>query len=226
MSNIPGDHQVTIEHNPILLEGTVTVNKLALTSITPFSKTAGGAAFTLTINGSGFVPGAIVSRNGSGRSRTFVNSEQMTAAITASDIANAGTAQVTVTNPAPGESTIYSGCKCSTSNSLTFTINPGTVNKLALTSLTPSSKTAGGAGFTLMINGSGFVPGAIVSWNGSGRYRTFVSSTQMTTAILARDIAKAGTAKVTVLNPAPGENRVHSCCKCSISNYLIFTINP
>jgi alpha-D-ribose 1-methylphosphonate 5-triphosphate synthase subunit PhnH len=229
--SIPSDHQVTIGHKPILLEGTtVTVNNpiLALTSLNPSSKTAGDAGFTLTVNGSGFVNGAIVSWNGSGRARAFVNSTTMTAAISASDIANAGTANVTVTNPAPGETTVYSGCKCTTSNYLTFTINQATpaAHNPVLTSLTPSSKTAGNAGFTLTVNGSGFVNGAIVSWNGSGRARAFVNSTTMTAAISASDIANAGTAKVTVTNPAPGETRTYPGCKCATSNYLSFTINP
>jgi len=125
--NIPSDHQVTIGHKPILLEGTtVTVNNpmVALTSLNPSSKKAGDVGFTLTVNGSGFVNGAIVSWNGSGRARAFVNSTTMTAAISASDIATAGTAKVTVTNPAPGETRVYSGCKCTTSNYLSFTINP------------------------------------------------------------------------------------------------------
>src|SRR5882724_11467212 len=228
--NIPSDHQVTIGHKPILLEGTtVTVNNpmVALTSLNPSSKKAGDVGFTLTVNGSGFVNGAIVSWNGSGRARAFVNSTTMTAAISASDIATAGTAKVTVTKPAPGETRVYSGCKCTTSNYLTLTINESTPtsNNPVLTSLTPSSKKAGDVGFTLTVNGSGFVNGAIVSWNGSGRARAFVNSTTMTAEISASDIATAGTAKVTVTNPAPGETRVYSGCKCTTSNYLTLTIN-
>ena len=122
--DIAGDHQVTIGQQPILLEGTVTVDKPVLASLTPSSTTAGGAGFTLTLMGSGFVSGAIVSWNGSGRYRTFVNSTKMTTRILASDIANAGTAKVTVLNPAPGENRVYSGCKCVLSNYLIFTINP------------------------------------------------------------------------------------------------------
>jgi len=52
--------------------------------------------------------------NGAARSTTFVNSGKVTAKILASDIATAGTATVTVKNPAPGGGT---------SNALTFTIN-------------------------------------------------------------------------------------------------------
>ena len=124
--SIPSTQQLTIGHEPILLQGSAAVNNsvLTLTSLAPSSTTAGGAGFTLTINGSGFISGAVVSWNGSGRYRTFVNSTQMTAAISAKDIATAGTAKITVTNPAPGEKSVYAGCKCSTSNALTFTINP------------------------------------------------------------------------------------------------------
>lgn len=67
--------------------------------------TPGGKEFTLTVNGTGFAPGAVVNWNGSARTTTFVNSSQVTAAITAADIATPKTAVITVTNPAPGGGT-------------------------------------------------------------------------------------------------------------------------
>jgi hypothetical protein len=125
-NSVPSNHEVTIGLKPILLEETVTVKpvKPVLTSLTPSSKNAGGAAFTLTINGSDFIDGAVVLWNGIGRIKTFVNSTEMKAAIRVSDIAEAGTATVNVINPAPGESSVYSGCNCKISNTLIFTINP------------------------------------------------------------------------------------------------------
>jgi hypothetical protein len=72
------------------------------------------------------------------------------------------------------------------------------------TSLNPTSATAGGAAFTLTVNGSNFINGSVVRWNGANRTTTFVSATQLTAAITAADIATAGTAQVTVFNPAPG----------------------
>ena len=60
-----------------------------------------GAAFTLTVNGTGFVSGSVVNWNGSARTTTFVNSSQLMATIPASDIATASTASVTVVNPGP-----------------------------------------------------------------------------------------------------------------------------
>jgi hypothetical protein len=68
----------------------------------------------------------------------------------------------------------------------------------------PSATVPGGSGFTLTVNGAGFVNGSVVNWNGSPRTTTFVSAGQVTAAILASDIATASTASVTVSNPAPG----------------------
>lgn len=73
-----------------------------------------------------------------------------------------------------------------------------------ISDLAPSSVTAGGSAFTLTVNGTNFVDGAFVRWNGSDRLTTFVSATQLTADILADDVSTAGTAGVTVFNPAPG----------------------
>jgi hypothetical protein len=70
--------------------------------------------------------------------------------------------------------------------------------------LVPDATAPGGAGFTLTVNGAGFVPASVVNWNGSPRATTFVSRSKLTATILASDIAKASTAAVTVVNPNPG----------------------
>ena len=70
--------------------------------------------------------------------------------------------------------------------------------------LVPGTATPGGSAFTLTLNGTGFVSGSTVYWNGSPRTTTFVSGTQLTAAINAADIAMPATASVTVVNLAPG----------------------
>src|SRR5215831_974803 len=60
--------------------------------------------------------------------------------------------------------------------------------------LVPDAAKPGGAAFTLTVNGSGFVSGTVVHWNGSPRTTTFVSHSQLKAAILAADIATARTA--------------------------------
>jgi VCBS repeat protein/centrosomal CEP192-like protein len=70
--------------------------------------------------------------------------------------------------------------------------------------LSPDAVTPGGAGFPLTVNGTGFVVGSTVKWNGSARATTFVSKSQLTATILVSDIATPNTASVTVTNPGPG----------------------
>ncbi len=96
----------------------------------------------------------------------------------------------------------------------TITIyNPAPV----LTSLVPSSAGEGGAGFDLTVNGSGFVASSTVLWNGSPLTTTYVSSTQLTAAVPAADIASVGTASVSVTNPTLNGDG-------GTSNALTFTI--
>jgi hypothetical protein len=68
----------------------------------------------------------------------------------------------------------------------------------------PARAAPGASGFTLTVNGTGFVPGSVVNWNGSARPTGFASSTQLTATIQASDIAGAGTASVSVTSPLPG----------------------
>lgn len=70
--------------------------------------------------------------------------------------------------------------------------------------LVPTSAAPGGSGFTLTVNGTGFVQGAVVNWNGNARATTFVGGSQLTATIPASDIATAGSGWVTVVNPSPG----------------------
>ena len=186
-----GTASVTVQNTASVTSNalTFTINPsgtLSLSSLSPNSATAGGAAFSLTVNGSTFVSGATVMWNGSALSTTFVSASQLTASVVASLIASQGTASVTVQNPGAGAA----------SNALTFTIS----GPLSLTSLSPNSATAGGAVFTLTVNGSGFVSGTTVQWNGSALPTTFVSGSQLTASVVATLIGSQGTASVTVQN--------------------------
>ncbi len=179
----------------------------AISSLSPSNKAAGAAAFTLTVNGSGFINSSKVRWNGNNRTTTYVSSSQIRAAIASADIANIGTASVTVKNPSPGGGT---------SAASTFTVNP--LNPVpAITSLNPAAATAGDPAFALTVNGTGFVSNSTVRWNGSARTTTYVSATRLTAAVSAADIATAGTASVTVVNPAPGGGT---------SAASTFTVNP
>ena len=58
--------------------------------------------------------------------------------------------------------------------------------------------------FPLTVNGTGFVPGAAVNWNGSPQPTFFVDNSQLVARILYSEVAKSTTAWITVVNPGPG----------------------
>lgn len=70
--------------------------------------------------------------------------------------------------------------------------------------LLPAAVAPGGSAFTLTVNGTGFVPTSVVRWNDSDRPTQFLNQGQLIATISAPDIAKAGTASITVFSPAPG----------------------
>src|SRR5580704_1325105 len=69
--------------------------------LVPATIAPGHQAFTLTVNGTGFVPHSTVHWNGSARTTRVVSSSQLKATISASDVATKETASVTVVNPTP-----------------------------------------------------------------------------------------------------------------------------
>ena len=134
-----------------------------ITTISPTSTVAGGAGFTLTINGGNFVAGSMVNFGGSAPATTFVNSTQLTATIAAASIASTGTMAVTVTNPPPGGGT---------SNPVNFSVTSGVANVPTISILFPSCAPAGeqfvdSVNNQLTVVGENFVPSSVVRWNGT-----------------------------------------------------------
>ena len=87
--------------------GVQGVNPVPLLSqpLSPAAAAPGSAAFLLAVTGVNFVPGSAVNWNGNPRTTNYVSSSRLTATISASDIAGAGTALVTVVSPSPGGGT-------------------------------------------------------------------------------------------------------------------------
>jgi choice-of-anchor B domain-containing protein len=90
----------------------------------------------------------------------------------------------------------------------------------ALTSVSPMSAEAGGAGFTLTAQGMDFAAGAVVQVNGSNRTTTFISDTQLTAQIPASDLATGGTREVAVVNPVPGGG-VSNSSSFTVTSYTV-----
>ena len=102
----------------------------------------------------------------------------------------------------PGSSSGGSGSSGSSSGSSGGSSSGGTPSAPAISSLSPAGATAGGAAFTLTVNGSNFVSSSVADWAGAGLATTYVSATQLTAQVPAADIAAAGSASSTVVNPA------------------------
>ena len=73
-----------------------------VTNMNPAIAIVGDPTFTLTVVGSGFVFESVVRWNGEDRTTQFISANTLRATIPASDLLAAGTADVTVSTPAPG----------------------------------------------------------------------------------------------------------------------------
>ena len=158
----------------------------AIGGLSPAAAGAGAVAFTLTVGGSNFTPGAIVNWNGAPLTTGFVNPYQVTAAVPAGLVVSAGTANVTVTTAG------------GTSVAAVFTTSlhpplPAIGNLIPAVSLV-------GAGFPLTVNGANFLPGAVVRWGTTALTTSFVSAVQLIAQVPAGLAATPGNASLTVVN--------------------------
>jgi hypothetical protein len=114
-----------------------------------------------------------------------------------------------------------SGCRMGGPSGPLFGPPPPPPPAASISSLSPTSATAGGPGFTLTVNGSNFSSGADVLWTNTGNPgfaggpAKLVSATQLTLQISAANIVIPGAVQVTVLIP-----------NAANSNPATFVINP
>jgi hypothetical protein len=184
-------------------------------SMTPVSAAAGGAAFTLTLNGSGFTSSTVATWNGSPRTTTYVSPTQIAVAITAADIASVGSASVSLVGAPPGSSLF-----------LTFQITSSQNPIPYITSITPASAVLAGAGFTMTVVGGGFIPSSVVQWNGQNRTTTYISSGQLTAQIPGSDLSVTGTIPITVFDPSPGGGSSETVKFTININHAITSLSP
>lgn len=76
------------------------------------------------------------------------------------------------------------------------TNTPATLSSSSLTNVTHGTSNT-----LLTLTGANFVPGVAALWNGNYRTTTIVDTTHLTMAIPASDLATAGTATITLVNP-------------------------
>lgn len=220
------------DYNPNL--GAAPTETSFLSLLNPGSRPAGAAGdFTLTINGQGFVTGSTAVWNSGNQATLLVTSlgnisqTLLIATVPAALVAQPGTITIDVTSPPVAGTPPAQNQGNNVSNYVPFCVVPPVA---AVTSISPTSTTAGGAAFTLTVNGTGFLDksvgnnfgGSVVLWGNSARATTFVSTTQLKAQILATDIANGGTSVQVSMELDPG-----ACARpSSLSSAPTFQINP
>jgi hypothetical protein len=115
-----------------------------ITALVPAHTAAGGSAFSLTVNGAGFVPTSAVFWGGAALVTQYVNATQLTASVPASAIATAGTSSVSVQTGAPGggssgalqfelDSASSLGAGAPSFTTVTATVAPGSIASYPVT---------------------------------------------------------------------------------------------
>lgn len=175
--------------NPIAITFTPPVP--VISSVAPATVIAAQGALSLTVNGQFLTSTAAVYFNGSPRPTTLNNQGQLVARLSTLDTAVAGTASITVEDPASSNAP---------SNGVSLVIQP--LPPLVLTSLSPSKVPAGNGAFTLTVFGTGFTPSSTVALNGTLLTTTYLSATTLSAAVSATYVATIGSASITVVNPS------------------------
>ena len=106
----------------------------------------------------------------------------------------------------------------------------------SVTSISPSSTSAGGSDFVLTIDGKNFVSYSMLNFNGTPLTPSLVTSNQLVATVPAAAIAEPGTLQVLVLNPPQGTTTTpidgttttssSNTCGGNDSNAVSFTVSP
>jgi len=119
----------------------------SISSVSPALAVAGSAAFPLTVNGSNFTSKSTVMWGSTALATTYASATQLTAQVTAAEIASAGVLTVTVQTPAPGGGT---------SNAYSFEIDPSGATPPSFTTatVTVTAGTASSANYPVTLASS------------------------------------------------------------------------
>ncbi|HMC61828.1 MAG TPA: IPT/TIG domain-containing protein, partial [Candidatus Solibacter sp.] len=167
---------------------------LSIASATPNTLDAGGPAFVMTVNGTGFVSGLSVTWAGQPIGTTFVSPTQLQAAITQQTRSLSGTFNLRVANP-PGVP----------SNEYPVTVSP------VLFGISPAAAAAGGSAVAITATGAGFTRNSSLLLVGAGQQTalatTYVNVTTLTAVVPASALRFAGAATVQVVDSTgPGHS--------------------
>ncbi len=193
----------TTFNNPSTWATTALGVQPTITALDPVTATVASSAFTMTVTGSSFISGTVVLWDGTALPTTVVDGEHLVANVGTAQVSSAGAKAVTARTP-----------DSFGSNALSFEVEaPAPV----VTTLSPSSLTAGRGATTLTVNGSNFTADAQVLWNGAPLTTQFVNANQVKVQLPANLVDQGQTVGVAVRNQSPTE---------AISNAAVFEVLP
>ena len=173
-----------------------------IVSASPNEVSAGGASFTVTVSGSGFLAGSVVKWAGipiapptsvgsTPLATSLQRTGQLSALVPASLTASSGAYSLNVVNP---DGTV--------SNSMPMIVQP------VLTAISPNSALVGASGVTITVTGTGFVSTDLLVISLSNTQTSIrpgrISATAMTAIVPAALLTAAGQAAISVSDTAAG----------------------
>lgn len=165
----------------------------------PPNATAGGDAFTLTVNGTGFVEDCKITFDDIEQPTTFDSATSLTTQVAKETIATARVIKLGVNRP---DGTKYLA--------VDFNVNApeggGVAAPPTITSLDPPSGSIGAEDRVVTVNGTNFVEGNTVHVDGAPQPTTFVSATELTADLDQALLSTARTLKFKVVTDAGTES--------------------
>ena len=162
-----------------------------ITSVSPSTVQAGGPDTLVTITGSNFLPQSLAYNAPYPRPTTYVSSTDLQVLILAADIQYNGGVGIEVYNPVPGGG--YS-------NMMNITVSGE--SPPVITAINPLSAVAGGFGFRMEVDGTGFASSlnSTVQWNGASLSTYPYGTNKLVAEVTNNLIANPGTAQITINN--------------------------
>ena len=171
----------------VLVAGAAAATSPVITSASPDPIDAGGQAFLLTINGTGFVSGAVARLSNTLLSTTFVSSTQLRGEITPALRAISGRPILAVANP-----------DGSASNGLAVHVSP------VILTISPAAAPAGGGPVPVTVSGIGLSATEVLVWSVPGRQTviipSLVDSTRLTAVIPVDLMTTAQSARIQIVD--------------------------
>lgn len=179
----PGNLVSNIVKLKVDAEPTPTINK-----ITPTSVTVNTTPLVITVDGVNFENGAEVRVGGAKRNTTFVSSTRLTASLLAADVNAVRELLISVKNPG------VDGRESNVESLFVVAQNGPTI-----TSVAPTSITAGTTGVRIVVNGANYQNNNdVVLVDGAPRETQFINATQLSADLLDSDTASPRDLLVTV----------------------------